>query len=104
MCSDNHKDTIVGNQYLGSTELYNLFVSTGSIPYGTVQHRYSTGSISTIHTSTMSIEGYGVSDYFLHVPLVLKLLQIFLSLAINAVAFGLLILCLSTSQKQRRKL
>jgi hypothetical protein len=58
-------------------------------------------------TSTMSTIGYGVSDYYFNdciVPLVLILVQIFLSLAINAVAFGLLFLRLSTSRKRRRTL
>jgi hypothetical protein len=55
----------------------------------------------------MSTIGYGVLDYYFNdciVPLVLILLQIFLSLAINAVAFGLLFLRLSTSRKRRRTL
>jgi hypothetical protein len=58
-------------------------------------------------TSTMTTIGYGVSDYYFNdciIPLILILLQIFVSLAINAVAFGLLFLRLSTSRKRRRTL
>jgi len=58
-------------------------------------------------TSTMTTIGYGVSDYYFGdciAPLILILLQIFASLAMNAVAFGLLFLRLSTSRKRRKTL
>jgi len=57
--------------------------------------------------STMSTIGYGVSDYYFGdciAPLILTLLQIFASLAMNAVAFGLPFLRLPTSRKRKKTL